>query len=144
MNDQPFSLGFDYRSNNPNDFFSGSIALAKLSYGEFNQDNVNQNYYGGPITTNGLITALDFGNLVSYETGNSSGYSLTGSDSFDLFNSPEFTTDFGGGIICEETDEFIALNDKTATDYVSVECWYTRVSGVVVKILYLIKKVVGN
>ena len=129
MNDQPFSLGFDYKSNNPNDFFSGSIALAKLSYGEFNQDNVNQNYYGGPITTNGLITALDFGNLVSYETGNSSGYSLTGSDSFDLFNSPEFTTDFGGGIVCEETDEFIALNDKTPTDYVSVECWYTRVSG---------------
>ena len=58
MNDQPFSLGFDYKSNNPNDFFSGSIALAKLSYGEFNQDNVNQNYYGGPIVTDDLVFAM--------------------------------------------------------------------------------------
>jgi hypothetical protein len=129
MNDQPFSLGFDYKSNNPNDFFSGSIALARLSYGQYNQADVNQNYYQAPIITDGLVTALDFSNLVSYERGNSSGYSLTGSVGFDSFNSPTDTSAFGGGITCQETDEFIALDDKIATDYVSVECWWTRDSA---------------
>ena len=126
MNDQPFSLGFDYRSGSPVSFFSGSIALARLSYGQYNQADVNQNYYQAPIITDGLVTALDFSNLVSYESGNSSGYSLTGSVGFDLFNTPTDTTAFGGGITCQETDEFIALDDKIATDYVSVECWYTK------------------
>ena len=129
MNDQPFSLGFDYKSGTPADYFSGSIASARLSYGQYDQSDVNFNYYGGNIVTDGLVTALDFSNLVSYESGNSSGYSLTGSVGFDLFNSPTDTSNFGGGIKCEETDEFIALDDVTATDYVTVEVWYTRDSA---------------
>ena len=129
MNDQPFSLGFDYKSNNPAAFFSGSIASARLSYGQYDQADVNFNYYGGNIVTDGLVTALDFSNLVSYESGSSSGYSLTGSVGFDLFNSPTDTSNFGGGIKCQETDEFIALDDVTATDYVTVEVWYTRDSA---------------
>ena len=129
MNDQPFSLGFDYKSGNPASYFSGSIASARISYGEYSQANVNQNYYQAPIVTDGLVTALDFSNLVSYEKGNSSGYSLTGSVGFDLFNSPTDISDFGGGILCEETDEFIALDNVIATDYVTVECWWTRNSA---------------
>lgn len=85
-----------------------------------------QNYYQGPIVTGGLIRALDFSNLVSYEIGNSGGFDLTGNDTFDLFNTPTPVTDFGGGISCNNTDEFIALADKTPTDYVSVEVWFRR------------------
>ena len=129
MNDQPFSLGFDYKSGSPANYFSGSIASARLSYGQYDQSDINFNYYGGNIVTDGLVTALDFSNLVSYESGNSSGYSLTGSVGFDLFNSPTDTSNFGGGIKCEETDEFIALDDVIATDYVTVEVWYTRDSA---------------
>ena len=92
----------------------------------FSNSEILQNYYQSPIVTDGLVTALDFGNLVSYENGSSTSYSLTGSAAADLFNSPTDTSNFGGGIQCEETDEFIALDDKIATDFVTVEVWYTR------------------
>jgi hypothetical protein len=108
---------------------NGDMALVRVYDEVLTQADVNFNYYGGNIVTEGLVTALDFSNLVSYESGNSSGYSLTGSVGFDLFNSPTDTSNFGGGIKCEETDEFIALDDVTATDYVTIEVWYTRDSG---------------
>ena len=95
----------------------------------FSHSEILQNYYQSPIVTDGLVAALDFGNLISYENGSSNGYSLTGSAGFDLFNSPSDTTSFGGGITCQETDEFIALDDKIATDFVTVEVWYTRDSN---------------
>ena len=129
MNDQPFTLGVDYKSGNFGNYFNGSISSAQIYYSKLTQSEILQNYYGGPIVTNGLIRALDFSNLVCFESGNSDGYDLTGNDTFDLFNSPTPVGDFGGGIKCQETDDFIALDDKTATDYVTVECWYTRDSS---------------
>ena len=108
---------------------NGDIALVKVYNEVLTQAEVLQNYYQGSIVTDGLIRALDFSNLVCYESGDSDGSDLTGNDTFDLFNSPTFTSNFGGGIKCEETDEFIALDDVTATDYVSVEVWYTRDSA---------------
>ena len=120
--------GFDVgkRGNHSLKYFNGSISNV-LGYDKvLTPSEMLQNYYQAPIVTDGLVTALDFSNLVSYESGDSSGYSLTGSVGFDLFNTPTDTTAFGGGITCQETDEFIALDDKIATDYVSVECWWTR------------------
>jgi len=110
-------------------YLNAEVADYKLYNKVLTQAEINQNYYQGAIVTNGLIRALDFSNLVSYHNDvpyNATGYDLTGNDTFDLFNAPTFTTNFGGGMICEETDEFIALDDVTATDYVSVECWYTK------------------
>ena len=92
----------------------------------FTQDEVLQNYYGGNIVTDGLIRALDFSNLVCYESGSTNGYDLTGNDTFDSFNTPTDIDDYGGGIACNNTDEFIALADQTPTDYVSAECWFRR------------------
>ena len=129
MNDQPFTLGVDYKSGNFGNYFNGSIASAQIYYSKLTQLQILQNYYGGPIVTEGLIRALDFSNLVCFESGNSQGYDLTGNDTFDLFNTPTVVRDFGGGISCNDTDEFIALTDKTPTDYVTVEVWYTRDSA---------------
>ena len=129
MNDQPFTLGYDWKSGAPARYFNGSIASAQIYKKKLNESEILQNYYGGPILTDGLIRALDFSNLVCYESGNTSGYDLTGNDTFDLFNSPPTITSFGGGISFSETNEFLALNDVTATDYVTVECWYTRNAG---------------
>jgi len=117
MNDQPFSLGFDYKSNSPNDFFSGSIALAKLSYGEFNQDNVNQNYYGGPIVTDDLHLAWDAGNLVSYESGSTTTYSMTSSLNGTLTNGVNFTSFNGGSFIFDGTDDYISLGQSNNVGY---------------------------
>ena len=108
---------------------SVDFAACRVYTKGLSDSEILQNYYQGPIVTNGLIRALDFSNLLSYQYNvpyNATGYDLTGNDTFDLFNAPTFTTNFGGGMICEETDEFIALDDVTATDYVSVECWYTK------------------
>ena len=125
MNDQPFSLGFDYKSNNPNDFFSGSIALAKLSYGEFNQDNVNQNYYGGPIVTDGLVLAMDAGNLVSYESGSTTAYSMTGSLSGSLVNGVGFSNSNGGSWVLDGTDDWIDLgNQSLISGDFCIDLWY--------------------
>tara|TARA_R110001606_G_scaffold379176_1_gene539100 strand:+ start:3 stop:1340 length:1338 start_codon:yes stop_codon:yes gene_type:complete len=111
---------------NTGNVFEGDIANCTYYTKLLSDSDILTNYYQGPIVTSGLIRALDFSNLVCYESGDSDGSDLTGNDTFDLFNSPTFTSNFGGGIICEETDEFIALDDVTATDYVSVECWYTK------------------
>ena len=116
----PNGAGALYAAANP----MGGVASMKIYNKALSQSEVNQNYYQAPIVTDGLIRALDFSNLVSYESGSSSGYDLTGNDTFDLINDPIYTSDFGGGLICDATDDFIVLGDVTATDYVSAECWF--------------------
>ena len=108
------------------DGMDGSLSNILIYDRVISDTEVLQNYYQAPIVTDGLIRALDFSNLVSYEIGNSSGYDLTGNDTFDLFNTPTSVSDYGGGISCDNTDEFIALADTTPTDYVSVEVWFRR------------------
>ena len=110
-------------------FADMDLAEMKVYDKALTQSEILQNYYQAPIVTDGLITALDFSNLVCYEPDNNVGYDLTGNDTFDLFNSPLDVSTFKGGISFSETDEFLALNDVTATDYVSVEVWYTRTSA---------------
>lgn len=117
MNDQPFSLGFDYKSNNPNDFFSGSIALARLSYGQYSQENVNQNYYGSNIVTEDLVFAVDPGNLVSYESGSTTSYSLTGSLEGALNNGVGFNSNYGGVWDFDGADDYINLGQSNNVGY---------------------------
>ena len=85
-----------------------------------------QNYYQGDIVTSGLIKALDFSNPVCYEKNDTSGLDLTNTGGFDLLNSPTPINTHGGGISFGEDNEFLVLDDLTATNYVTVECWYTR------------------
>jgi hypothetical protein len=127
MNDQPFSLGFDYKSNNPNDFFSGSIALAKLSYGEYSQENVNQNYYGGNIVTDGLVLAVDAGNLVSYESGSTIVYNMTGSTSGSLNNGTTYLSNNGGTWDFDGTDDTITVKSNhtfSSGESYTYEVWF--------------------
>jgi hypothetical protein len=121
------AVGVDYHSSGYN--YTGNISAVNAHNITLSEADVLQNYYQAPIVTDGLITALDFSNLVCYEPDNNIGYDLTGNDTFDLFNSPLDVSTFKGGISFSETDEFLALNDVTATDYVSAEVWYTRTSA---------------
>ena len=125
MNDQPFTLGYDYRSGSPTAYFSGSIAVASVYYGQFTQDEVNTNYYGGPIVTDGLVLAVDAGNLVSYESGSTTTYNLTGSLSGSLLNGVSYTDLFGGSFDFDGTDDYISTEPfdmGTPTD-ITLECW---------------------
>ena len=106
----------------------------KIQYGQVYEKaltnaEISQSYHQGDIVTDGLIRALDFSNLVCYESGSTSGTDLTLNDTYTINNSPRYTSDFGGGVHCDETDERIALDDNCATNYVTVECWYTRTAA---------------
>jgi hypothetical protein len=68
-------------------FFDGKIAKARFYSKTLTQAEVLQNYYGGPIVTNGLVFALDINNLVSYPKSGTTIYDLTGTYSITATNS---------------------------------------------------------
>lgn len=105
------------------------IQYAQVYEKALTNTEISSSYYQGDIVTDGLIRALDFSNLVCYESGSTSGTDLTLNDTYTISNSPRYTSDFGGGVHCDETNERIALDDNCATDYVTVECWYTRTAA---------------
>jgi hypothetical protein len=127
MNDQPFTLGYDYKGGSPSTYFSGSIAAASVYYGQFTQDEASQNYYDGPIITDGLVLAVDASNLVSYESGSTTAYSLTGSLSGSLINGVAYTDSYGGGFDFDGINDHIDLGDQSSLDFTngvfSIECW---------------------
>ena len=66
--------------------FPGKISNIQAYNKVLTQAEILQNYYQSPIVTNGLIFAADAGNLVSYESGSTTTYSLTGSQNGTLVN----------------------------------------------------------
>jgi hypothetical protein len=72
---------------------------------------VSQNYYGGPIVTDGLVFAVDAGNLVSYESGSTTTYSLTGSLTGSLINGVGYNQNNGGNWVFDGIDDFISGSD---------------------------------
>ena len=75
---------------------------------------VLQNYYQAPIVTDGLVFAVDAGNLVSYESGSVTSYSLTGSNNGTLTNGVGFESTNGG------TWKFDGVDDRIVTQASSV------------------------
>jgi len=104
----------------------GSISSI-LSYNRILQNNeILQNYYQAPIVTDGLVLAVDAGNLVSYESGSTTTYSLTGSLSGSLVNDVEYSSGNGGGWVFDSTDDYIDLPNSLgySTTTLSVFTWY--------------------
>ena len=77
-------------------FFNGSQGSAKIYNKALSESEVLQNYYQAPIVTDGLVFAVDAGNLVSYENGSATTYSLTGSITGTLNNGVGFDSANGG------------------------------------------------
>ena len=116
-------------STAPDSIFTGSMASIKYYSKQLSQSEILQNYYGGPIITDGLIFALDAGNLVSYESGSTIAYSMTGSYSASLDNGVGFRQDNGGVFYFDGSDDIITgpnINPPSIT----VEVWkkWTTVS----------------
>ena len=72
----PFYGGYDARWFKYSDI---SIAKIRMYNRQLTSEEISQNYYQAPIVTDGLVFAIDAGNLVSYENGSTTTYSLTGS-----------------------------------------------------------------
>lgn len=87
---------------------------------------IQQNYYGGPIVTSGLTFAVDAGNLVSFQNGSGSTFSLVGSYTGTLQNGVSYTTGGGGSWVFDGTDDYIDLPNSLgySATKLSVFSWF--------------------
>jgi hypothetical protein len=76
-------------------------------------DEVAQNYYEGPIATDGLATAFDPSNLVSYINGSTTTNSLTGSFSGSLMNGVKYSSINCGVWEFDGNDDYISIPTYT-------------------------------
>lgn len=67
MNDQPFTIGYDYKGGSPSAYMNGDVAYVRMYNRRIEVDEVSRNYYGGPIVTDGLVTRYDASKLVSFD-----------------------------------------------------------------------------
>jgi hypothetical protein len=99
------------------DYGNGAIANLGLYNRALSQAEILQNYYQAPIVTNGLVFAVDAGNLVSYESGSIPTYSLTGSVSGSLINGVSYNSGNNGSWVFDGVDDNIDFGDVTTTEF---------------------------
>jgi hypothetical protein len=100
--------------NNSVDYvLPADYASVKIYNRELTQAEILQNYYQAPIITDGLVFAVNAGNLVSYESGSTTTYSLTGSLSGSLVNGVGYNQNNGGNWIFDGVDDRIDINNNT-------------------------------
>lgn len=118
----PLGLSTLYFYGGTNDGWSGNtghaneaeISIFKKYSKVLSADEVRQNYYGGDIATDGLNWSLDAGNLVSYESGSTTAYSLTGSVySGSLTNGVAYSNYDGGVWEFDGSDDYISIPTYT-------------------------------
>jgi hypothetical protein len=104
-----FLLGVDDSNGSQ---WTGSINEEKFYSKALSASDVAQNYYGGPIVTNGLVYALDAGNLVSYPKSGTTWYTLTGSVDGTLTNGPTFSSLNDGYINFDGTNDYVGFGNN--------------------------------
>jgi hypothetical protein len=78
------------------------------------------------VVTSGLALNLDAGNYLSYPAANTKWYDLTDKlNAGDLTNGPTFTTENGGAIVLDGTNDFVAMGGPATLNlpYASNELW---------------------
>lgn len=91
--------------------YNGSISKMQMYNRRLSQSEVLQNYYKAPIVTDGLSIALDAGNIVSYESGSATAYSLVGSNNGTLTNGVGYSKDNGGSWVFDGVDDMILFSN---------------------------------
>jgi hypothetical protein len=91
--------------------YNGGIELTRVYNKALSQSEVLQNYYQAPIVTDGLVLALDAGNLVSYSGTGTTWKDLT-TNGFNgtLTNGSTFNSANGGSIDFDGTDDWCPVN----------------------------------
>jgi hypothetical protein len=120
--DSPFVIG----RLDATRWFNGKISNTQIYNKALSASEVAQNYYGGPIVTDGLVFAIDAGNLVSYPKSGTSTYNLTGSGATGaLTNGTSFTPLDGGAFVFDGTNDYIVFPNDTNLDNqaLTMESW---------------------
>jgi hypothetical protein len=122
-----------YTPSTAGEILIGDIGQAYVYPKALSAAEIAQNYYGGPIVTNGLIYALDAGNLVSYPKSGTTWYNLTGSVNGTLTNGPTFSPANGGILVFDGTDDYVnisnGMNALVGTNQVTFSAWIRRSSA---------------
>ena len=124
-------------------YLNGDLSTVASYAKQLSAAEVAQNYYGGPIVTNGLIFAIDAGNLVSYPKSGTSVYNLTGSGATGtLTNGVGFSNVYDGTWVFDGTDDYIVtdvgtpnITSKTLEAWVSLSN-VTQQGGGVINLQY--------
>jgi hypothetical protein len=125
VNTQIGRLGYPSFSRN----FNGSIYKTLIYDRVLTSKEILQNYHQAPIVTDGLVFAVDAGNLVSYESGSTTTYQLTGTvSSGSLNNGVTFSPNSGGTWGFDGSDDFINFGNSAPTNFIytdpfSLEAW---------------------
>ncbi len=109
-------------------WWDGDISQVKYYTKTLSSPEILQNYYQAPIVTDGLVLAVDAGNLVSYESGSTTAYSLTGSLSGSLINGVSFNGNSGGIWEFDGVDDYIAINNLGLSSH-TIEGWFNSDDG---------------
>ena len=108
--------------------FNGDIAKVSIYHKALTADEVTQNYYQAAIVTDDLAFAVDAGNLVSYENGDTTTNSLVSTDTGTLTNGVAFSSGNGGTWNFDDVDDYIAFGNPVWSRYIytdpfSLEVW---------------------
>ena len=130
-NTNEFSSTFSILGANRNDFFTeGSVARASVYQKTLSMGEILQNYYQGSITTTNLVGAFDPSNLVSYEPGTTTTFSLTGSvgaaGDGTLDNGVAYSDSGNGAWVFDGVDDQIDFGNPSSLSnaQVTVTFWY--------------------
>jgi hypothetical protein len=109
-----------------------SIRLVRLYNKALSQSEVLQNFYGGPIVTNGLVMYLDAGNLVSYSGAGTTWYDLTtNGNNATFYNGVGFSSANGGGISFDGVDDYavVLANSSLNSSQPTIELFMTTTTN---------------
>ena len=107
-------------------WWQGDCANTFLYNVELKGAGIKQNYHQAPIVTDGLVLALDAGNLVSYESGSTTTHSLTGSIDGALYNGTDYSDGNGGVWVFDGVDDrinFTPTKGANSTQNITVSSW---------------------
>ena len=103
-------------------FLTGNILESRIYNRVLSSSEVSQNYYGGPLVTNGLVMALDASNIVSYPGSGNVWYDLSGNGNHaTLYNSPTYNSQ--GWFSFDGIDDYVRTTNTlnlSTTDKVTV------------------------
>lgn len=112
-------------------FFDGTIYDLKFYDTALTSDEILQNYYQSSIVTDDLVLAVDAGNLISYENGDTTTNSLTGSDTGTLTNGVGFDSTNDGSWVFDGVNDYINLGNtlnQGSSDF-TVSVWVKLVTN---------------
>lgn len=111
--------------------YTGKIAFARVYNRALTQAEVTQNYYQGNIVTDGLVMALDAGNLVSYPATGTAWTALTGSINGTLINGPTFNSGNGGSIVFDGVNDYVTYSSLlNVSNTFTINCWIKPTSNI--------------